>query len=811
MIAIPTDTGNYLPKGIQILADWAHGQRFDSAEVESKRGVVTEEWRLRRGAGARMQDKQFPVLLKGSRYAERLPIGSAEYLHTFPQSALRRFYEEWYRPELMAVIVVGDVDKDAVERMIREEFSKIPATANPTPRPTFAVPTHDSTYISIATDHEAMNSSFVLYSLLPPRDQSTVASFRERFVWRLATSMLNTRLSDIAQKANPPFTASGLGRGYFLRSADVFTIFGGVRPGGVVTGLDAVLTEAERVSRFGFTQTELDRVKTAQLRGSEQSYAERDRHFSGAYADELVRNFLQGEDVLGTAGEYDMYKRLSPGVTLDEVNASMRSLLAAKNRVLLVNAPDDAKATLPTEAQLIATMNAVKTKTLEPYKDVVASGALLAKAPVAGKIVSERAIPEIGVTEWKLSNGATVVLKPTDYAGDQIVFSGTSPGGTSLVPDSMFVSAMMASMAASVGGVGNLSATDLRKVLTGKIASANVSIGSRNETVNGSASPKDVETMFQLVYLRFTAPRVDSIAFNSARQSMQASMANQAASPMSAFQDTVMATMTQHAFRARPMSPSLLDEAKIDKTFAAYRDRFADASDFTFFLVGTFTVDPMRPLVQTYLASLPALNRHEVAKDDGIRPPKGVIEKTVRRGVEPQSQTVISFTAPYEYSAANAYVLTSLGELMTNRLIDRLREALGGTYSANALASGDRDASKLATVTIRFGSSPDRAEELTKAIFTLIDSVQTFGPTPADVEKVQAAQRRVRETSLRQNGFWASNLSSAYRYGEDPRDILKYDALVSGLTPDAIKNAAKMYLKKDNYVRVTLLPEPKKP
>jgi zinc protease len=810
MLNVPTDTGNYVSTGIRILGDWAHLQRFDSAEVEAERGVVTEEWRLGRGAFGRMRDKHFATLFQGSLYADRLPIGTAENLKAAPAARIRAFYQRWYRPDNMAVIVVGDFNVADVERMVREEFGKIPKAPAGFSRPQPGVPGHDSTLVSIATDHEAPNTTVDLYAMLPPRDQETVGAFRERLVERLGNGMLNTRLADLAQGQNPPFAFAGTGRGSFVRASDIYSASLGVKDGGALAGLEAVLTEMERVSRFGFTPTELDRAKLNVMRGSERSLAEKDRRPSASFADELVRHFLQGEEAQAEE-EYRMNQRLVQAVTLDEVNAVVRNLIASKNRTVLISAPEKAGAALPTEAQVLAVFPKVKAKTLEPYKDAVATAVLLPKPPTPGRIASTKTIAEIGVTEWKLSNGVTVVLKPTDFQADQILLTGTSPGGTSLVPDSNFVSATLASTVASVGGIGELSATDLRKTLTGKLASANASIGSRTETVSGSASPKDVETMFQLVYMRFTAPRKDSIAFAAFRQSLEASMANRSASPSAAFVDTLAATLSQHAFRARPMSAELLREVNLNRAFEVYRDRFADASDFTFFIVGTFDVDSIRPHVLRYLGGLPSLNRREVAKDDGIRPPKGVIEKTVRRGVEAQSQTSLTFTAPYTYSRENAYLLTALREVMTNRLTDKLREALGGTYGVGVNASGQRDAAKFSAVTINFGSAPDRADELTKAIFEEIRELQDKGPTAADIEKVQEAQRRARELAVRQNAFWSGSLSSSYQYGEDPRDVLKYNDLVAGLTPEKIRGMARMALKTDNYVRITLLPEAKRP
>jgi zinc protease len=506
-----------------------------------------------------------------------------------------------------------------------------------------------------------------------------------------------------------------------------------------------------------------------------------------------------------------MYQRLGPAITLDEVNRATRDLLAGKNRVIAVNAPEKAGVAVPTEAQLIAAYNAVKAKTLEPYKDIVVSGPLVAKVPASVEIVSQRTIPEIGVTEWKLANGVRVVLKPTDFMADQIILTGTSPGGTSLVPDSLYVSASYAATVASAGGIGGFNAIDLRKLLTGKTASASVSIGERTENVFGNASNKDVETMFQLVYLRFTAPRRDSSAFVAFRQTSQAAMSNAAASPQKAFFDTVSVTMSQHNFRTRPFGPATLDEINLDRALAIYRDRFADASDFTFFIVGSFNVDSLKPLVQRYLGGLPSLNRKEAGRDVGIRPPAGLVEKTVRRGVEPQSQTFMAFTGPYQYSATNDYLMSSLGELLTNRLIDKLREKLGGTYSVGARLSGSRDAPHTYTATIQFGSAPERADELTKAVLADIKALSDSGPSAAEVEKVKAGQLRARETSLKTNFFWTGQLSTAYRYGDDPRDVLAYTRLVDGLTAAAIRDAARHYLKNDNYVHVTLLPETTRP
>ncbi len=806
-LTVPTDTGNFLEQGIEILGDWAHGQVFDSSEVESERGVVIEEWRLGRGAGARMRDRQLPILLRGSRYAERLPIGDVAYLRTFPQEPLRRFYREWYRPDLMAVVAVGDFDKAVVERLIRDRFSRLPRPASPPARTVFPVPPHDSTYVAIATDREATNSSVTVYNLLPVRDQSTVGAYRQDIVENLFSGMLNARFSEIVQRPDAPFTFAGSGRGYFVRSADAYTSVAGVRSGGVLRGLEAALTETERVARYGFTATELERQKTNVLRGYEQIYAERERRQSASHAAECIRHILQGESMTGAEVEYRLNQRFLPEITLDEVNGLARERLSPRNRVVLVNAPEQQGDSVPTEAQLLAVFDTVRARTITPYQDMTSSAPLVAHLPEPAAIVSERRIPEIGVTEWRLANGVRVVLKPTDFQADQILLSATSPGGTSLVPDSMYLAASWATTAGGAGGVGEFSAIDLRRILTGKIAGANPYIGSRTEGMNGSASPRDVETMLQLVYLRFAAPRRDSAAFVAFRQTFQAELANRGANPQAAFRDTISVTMSQHHFRARPLNAAVLDEIDLDRAMAFYRERYADASDFTFFIVGNFSVDSLRPLVQRYLGGLPSLNRHETGRDVGMRPPTGVVDRVVRRGVEPQSQTFLSFTGPFEWSRVNQYVLGSLGEVLQLRLLDRLREALGGTYSVSAGAGGGRDAPQRYSVTVQFDSAPERVEELTRAVFAEIQAISDSGPSAAELERVKETQRRQRETGLRQNAFWLSVLGSAYQYGDDPRIVLTFDTLVNGLTAAAIRDAAQRYIRMDNYVHVTLLPE----
>jgi zinc protease len=707
----------------------------------------------------------------------------------------------------MAVIAVGDFDKAKVIQLITDRFGRIPKPATPLTRPQYPVPPHESTYVAIATDKETPSSSVVLYALRPPHDQSTIGAYRQSMVQDLYDGMLNHRFNEMVQKPDPPFLGAQAGEGLLVRASEISVLAAGVQNGGIVRGLDAILTERERVARYGFTATEFEREKANLLRQYEELNAEADKRTSASHAAEMARNFLEGESIPGAAREYALHQQFLPTITLDDVNALARPASGSGSLVVLVDAPDKAGVPVPTEAEVLAAFDAVKAKTITPYADVVASAPLLATPPTPGAVRATRTIPAVGVTEWKLSNGVTVVLKPTDFQADQILLRGVSPGGNSLAPDSTYLSADFATAVVTAGGVGPFSAVDLGKELSGKIVSVSPFVAGRTEGILASASRKDLETMFQLVWLRFTAPRRDSMAFVAWRERLEAQLQNRTVTPAVAFYDTVNATLSQHAFRERPLTSDMVGQVSLDRALAFYRDRFADASDFTFVLVGNFDVDSVRPLVERYLGGLPSIHRKEAGRDLGIRPPTGVVERTVRRGVEPQSRTMIIFSGSFDWTRRNTYTLLSLRDLLQQRLTDKLREALGGTYSVGVFASADRDAPKRYALGVQFGSAPERADELSKAVFAEIQMLKDSGATAADLEKVTEAQRRSHETALRANGTWLNLLGEAWEYGDDPALVLTWDQLPAGLRSQSIRDAARSWLRSDNYVRVVLLPE----
>ena len=513
-LRVPTDSAHLVERAFDILEDWATGITFEGEEIDKERGVVVEEWRSGRGAEARVRDRQWPLLFKNSRYADRLPIGKKAVLDTFGHETVRRFYRDWYRPELMHIVAVGDFDADWIEDLIRKRFSRIPPSGSDARKRFYAsVPGHNETLFAIATDPEMPTTSVVVVYKQPVREQGTVEAYRDRLKVRLYSRMLNERLNELTKRPNPPFLGAGTGQGLWVRTKEIYFLGAGVKEDGLIPGLEALIREASRVQRHGFTATELEREKVNTLRGFERAFEERDKQRSGGLAGEYVRHFMDNESIPGIEIEFELAKTLLPGIQLGEVNRLATEWITDRDRVVLVTAPEKAGVEIPTEQQLLAAVERVRGEEIVPYVDAVADISLLSNVPAPGTIVAEKQIPETGLTEWTLSNGVRVGLKPTDFKNDQILFASYSAGGHSLVEDPDYIPASTAVAVLGEGGLGAFDQIELRKKLAGKAVSISPWIGELQEGMSGSASPKDLETMFQLVYLAFTAPRTDSSAF----------------------------------------------------------------------------------------------------------------------------------------------------------------------------------------------------------------------------------------------------------------------------------------------------------
>ncbi len=842
LLQVPTDSAGLLATGFDVLKEWASAITFDGEEIDKERGVVLEEWRLGRGAQARVRDAQFPVLFAESRYAERLPIGDPEVLRSAPHDALRRFYRTWYRPDLMAVVAVGDFDPAAVEETIRATFGGLVNPPSPTPRPSFGLPGHDDTRFAIATDPELTTTSVAVLYKEPPDPETTVAAYRRRLHDRLYNRMLNARLYELTQQADAPFLGAFTGKGGFVRPSDLYIMQALVADGGVPRGLEALLTEAARVRRHGFLPGELERTKADLLRELEVAYNERETTDSRRFAGELVDLFLEDEPAPGIEREYELARRLLPTIALAELDALADEVTGSANRVILVSAPEAEGVAVPTESDLRAVFEAVEERLdrqgIEPYTETLSAEPLVAAPPAPGAITSASDYEDgSGVTEWRLANGVRVVLKPTDFKTDEVLVTAFSPGGTSLASEATFQSAEQAAAAVNVGGVGDWSATDLDKKLAGEAVSLRPYVGSREEGFSGSASPEDLETLFQLIHLYVTAPREDAEAFEAYTERLRGVLQNRSARPEAAFSDTLQVTLAQGHPRRQPFTVATLDEVALDEALAFYRERFRDAGDFTFVFVGAFTPAEIEPLVRQYLATLPAAGREEAPRDLGIRPPEGVVRKTVRRGIEPKARVALVFSgdlnvrldtldldgtieidgrtlavadsvygARREAARSERFLLEALADALRIRLREELREDRGGVYGVGVSAAVDRPAG-LYSVSVGFGCDPERADELTEAVFDEIARFKDEGPTNAVLKKVREGDRRAQELAFRENEAWLNALGEAYRHGEPPLEALDRSDLIEELSYGAVRGAAQYYLDTERYVQVVLLPE----
>jgi zinc protease len=812
-LRVPTDVPGALDRALLILEDWAQGASFDQDGIDRERGIVLSEWRMHLGAGERTQDKIRRVQLEGSRYADRPPIGDPDIIEHAQREQVTRFYRDWYRPDLMAVIVVGDVDRDAAETTIKEHFSSLSSPSPERPRPAFDVPDHPAARYAVATDKETTATAVEISDLRPARNQGSVGGYRELMLDQLFAGMLGARLDELSQSVNPPFLRAAADRELFPtpRTKDEAVLEALVSNDGVARGLGALVTELQRVARFGFTATELARAKQAMMLGSERVATESPDRESASRADEYTRNFLEGEALPTIWQELAFHRRFVPAITLGGVNALTGEWFPDRNRLIVVSAPEAAGVVLPDQAQLAAVVKTASATRLEPYVDAAAGEVLLDAPPAPGTIVKTTVRPEAGITEWMLSNGATVVLKPTKLKEDQILFRAAAPGGTSLASDLDFIPARVADAVVPAGGVGRLTAVMLDKILAGKAVAVTPYISEIDEGMGGGSTPQDLETMFQLLYLRFTQPRGHPTAFAAMTSQARALLANQMASPGVVFNQAIEATLSRNSPRRQPETPGTVDQWNLAKSLAFYKSRFADASNFTFVFVGSFTPETIKPLVETYIASLPATHAHETWRDLGIAPPSGVVEKTIQKGIAPRSDVAIILSGPFEYDDAHRLALRTVTLVLESRLFDTIRQELGGTYSITVTPDTRKFPLPEYSVRIDWTCDPARAATLVQRVFDEIGFVKATPLSPDQVARIRESLVREFERNSQDNGYLLNQISRRYENG-DAADVAAVDNLpdrIATLTGDAIQQAAQTYLNVGNYVKVTLVPETK--
>jgi zinc protease len=811
MLQLPTDDTVLLNKGYQVLEDWAHNALLDDKEIDKERGVIVEEWRMGLGADDRMMKKIFPVIFKGSAYATRIPIGKVEIIQNFKHDLLRDYFNTWYRPDLQAIIVVGDIDIDRAEAQIKAHFSAIKNPPSEKPRTEFEIPDNKEPLIAIAKDKEATMNYVLMFYKHPMNHEKNLGDFKNKLMAKLFTGMLNNRFNEISQKPESPYVFAAADYSRFLaRNKDTYMVSAEAKENQIDRSLDVLLAENERVKRFGFTKTEFEREKEELLSQYEKASKEFDKTESMSLTNDYVSNFLTGDAIPGARKAYKYVKNLLPEINLEDINALAKEFVSDDNLALAVMAPDKSGVEVPTEADILKIIKNSKSTDLQPYVDNFKEEPLVASDLKGSKVVSKTENSELGFTELKLANGVTVVLKPTHFKNDEILLSAYCLGGNSGVRDEDFISVNYATQVIEMSGAGDFDNVELEKKLKGKNLEVHPYIDDVKEGFRGNSTPKDLETLMQLVYLYFTGPRKDTTAFKAFMSQMENQSKFMMSSPMMSFYDTLIKS-AYPGYKRMIVFPSeeQLKRVNLNLLYKMYRDIFGNAGEFKFFLAGNFSVDTITPMVMKYFGSLPSLNRPAKWIDVSPKFPKGIVNNTLYKGTDPQGMVGIIMSQKIDWNPKNLLEMNMLKEIISIKLIEVIREKMSGVYSPQVMISPKHYPKSKFQLMVMYGCSPKAADKLTKAVFGEIKKIRANGPTAQDLMKAKETLIRARETDLERNDFWLGKIESVYFDGTDPATILNFKERVNAVTIEDLKIAADTYLKPDQYVRVNLKPAKK--
>lgn len=804
---VPVTRDGVIDSCLLILHDWADDLTLSPEEIDKERGVIHEEWRTSMGAMMRMYEQVFPVIYQNNRYGHRLPIGTMEVVDHFPYQALRDYYEKWYRPDLQGIIVVGDINVDSVEQKIKRLFSPIRMPENPAEREYFPVADNAEPIITVAKDREQEVPVVYLFhkhDVIPDEQKNSVEYLAANYMTWAIEEMLNSRISELMQQANPPFIQSFVSDENFLlsKTKGAFTGIAVTKEDGILTGTEAMMREIERVRRFGFTASEYARAKADYLRGLEVSYNERDKQRTPSYVNEYLANFLNGEPIPGAENYYGIMSQVVPSIPIEAINEWMKQLIREDNVVLSVFCPEKEGMTYPTETELKGIIEKVRTEQLEAYVDKVSNEPLLQEKPRAGKVLKMEK-GAFGTTVLTLSNGVRVIVKHTDFKADELLMSAFSPGGNSLFDNKDVLQFSLMNDIVSLGGVGNFSQTDLDKVLAGKVASANTTVNTYSEGASGSCSPQDLETMLQLTYLRFTAPRTDADAFASFISRLKAALANQEANPMSAFSDSVQATFYNKNPRIFSLKADMTDKVDYAKVMELYKDRFEDAGDFTFLLVGNIDMAVATPLIEQYLGGLPSTGRKESFGETGISFRTGRHKNNFTRKLEtPKSTIAITNSGNCPYTLKNKVLMSMTEQLFDILYTQTIREEEGGTYGVRCGGIMSKYPEEKAVFQIYFDTDPARREEMTGLIKKGLDDFIANGPEADDLNKVKEYMLKTYQQNQKENGYWLGALNEFYWNKLDVNT--GYEELVNSITPADLQEFAEAFFGQNNQAEVSM-------
>lgn len=810
ILPIPTDKPGNLESGFQILEDWAHNVSYMDEDINNERNIIIEEGRQGKSADERMFKKILPDLLAGSKYANRLPIGKEELIRNFPPAAIRRFYKEWYRPNLMAVVVVGDVDPAKAEAMIKKHFTRLVNPANPRKRESATMPAYTANKAVVITDPEATSYSVAInYSAFKSAPMVTVGDFRKAQIKNLFASMANQRLGELTQKENPPFLGAQTSFGTYARGYDAYGAYAAAGTGDVKRALTALMEELERINKYGFTAAELERTKKNILASYERAYNDREKAESGSFVDEYVNFFLEQAPSPGIAKEYEYIKAILPGITVEEVNAFSKELQKNDKHFVYVTGPEKGAASLPSSNELLAIIDAADKADVKPYEEKVIGNSLMANLPKAGTITNKTSNATLGTTDLTLSNGITVTLKPTDYKNDQILVAGTAFGGKNNYGLADKFNAEYFSAVVPTMGIGEFSPTDLRKVLAGKSAGLQISVSGYTHGLGGSSTVKDLETLFQLIYLQMTAPRKDAELFNSFIQRNKSQFANLAANPEAAFADSMYKVVYQN----NPLAPirvphvEYFDQINLDRCIEIYKEMFGNAAGMHFVFTGSFKESEITPFIQQYLASLPVSGKAMDIVDNKVRVISGDHEFKMNKGAEAKSLILAFYTGETAYNPHMNLKIKALSEVLNLRIIEELREKIQGIYGGQSSGSLEKYPYNAYSFMVQLPCGPEKADTLVKALKHEIAVIRDKGFDSTYLDKVKKTWVEGYKAGYKDNGTWLSQLMNTRLMGMSMDGFLNYEKIVNALTVADVQEAAKLVFGGKNEFYAILMPE----
>lgn len=804
----PIDRTGVLDSCLLILHDWSNYILLKDDEIDKERGVIREEWRSRNSGMLRVYTDLLPTIYQGDKYADCMPIGSIDVINNFPYKDIRDYYHKWYRPDLQGIVIVGDIDVDTVEAKLKAVFADVQKPVNPAERTYYPVADNKEPIVAIGTDKEVDDPSIEIYfkqDATPDSEKNNVGYLASQYMTSMISSMLDARLSELVQSANPPFTraSSDYSDFFVAKTKEAFALSASSKADGIETALKTLLQETERARRFGFTESEYARARANYLQSLESAYNEREKTKHGSYVREYVQNFLNGEPIPGIEAKYAMMNQLAPNIPLQAMNMVMQQLVPDSNQVVIIAGPAKEGLKYPTKEEVISLLKGMKDLDLQAYVDKVSDEPLMKEAPKGGKIISEKEGDIYGSTKLVLSNGVTVYVKKTDFKADEIRMKGTSLGGKSIFPDKDALNFAVMDNVIAVGGLGNFSQVDLTKVLAGKKVSVNAGLGATTENVFGTCSPKDFETMMQLTYLTFTAPRKDAEAFESLKNRMKAQLESAQANPLSSINDSLQKAMYNNHPRVVMMKPEMVDQIDYDRILEMYNDRFKDASDFTFYFVGNIDLETAKPLIAEYLGALPAINRKETFKDTKMSIRKGVYKNEYAKEQQTPTATIVFlYSGKAPYTLKNDILLSFATQVLDMVYTEEVREKEGGTYGVNCYGDLQKYPKEQLLLQIVFQTDPAKKDKLAGIVVDELKKLAAEGPSDVHLQKVKEYMLKKYADNQKENGYWMNNLNDYFYYGMDMTE--GYTDIVNSITAKDIQKFVSDLLKQGNEIEVTM-------